>query len=146
MLWTCTTVYFFQYNPTLLGETLPVEQVAHLACAMHIKPHVSFICGARPCAPRICVIPVAHPNTCVTHNICGAPHLGAPRIGCATDIKNGAPLICFPFVFFSKIQQKYIVYSKKYTIYSTNAKIYTSVTQEFTEIHQYEVKCQKTSI
>jgi hypothetical protein len=88
--------------------------VAHLACAMHIKPQVTFICGARPCAPRICIISVAHPITCDTHSICGAPHLGAPRIGCATDIQNGAPLICFPF-FFQKYSR-----NTKYTaeIYS----------------------------
>jgi hypothetical protein len=76
--------------------------VAHLACATHIKPQVTFICGARPCAPRIWIVSVAHPIMCATHSICGAPHLGAPRIRCATDIKNGAPQICFPFYFFRK--------------------------------------------
>jgi hypothetical protein len=53
-------------------------------------------------APRICIISVAHPITYVTHNICGAPKGGAPRIGCATDIKIGAPQIYFPFYFFRK--------------------------------------------
>jgi hypothetical protein len=114
------------------------DLVAHLACATHIKPQVSFICGACPCAPRIGVIPVAHPSTCATHSLCGAPKGGAPRIGCATDM--------FSILFFSKIQQKYIVYSRKYIVYSRNAKVYTSVTHEFTEIHQYKVKCRKTSI
>jgi hypothetical protein len=36
------------------------------------------------------------------HNIYGAPKGGAPRIGCATDIKIGAPQICFPFYFSRK--------------------------------------------
>jgi hypothetical protein len=36
------------------------------------------------------------------HNICGAQKGGAPWIGCATDIKIGAPQICFPFYFFQK--------------------------------------------
>jgi hypothetical protein len=45
---------------------------------------------------------VAHPNACATHNICGASKGGAPQIGCAADIKIGAPHICFPFYFFQK--------------------------------------------
>jgi hypothetical protein len=56
------------------------DLVVHLACATHIKPQVTFICGARPYAPRICIISVAHPITCATYNICGAPHLDTPRI------------------------------------------------------------------
>jgi hypothetical protein len=39
------------------------------------------------------------------HNISGAPKGGAPWIGCATDIKIGAPQICFPF-FFKKIKNR----------------------------------------
>jgi hypothetical protein len=54
--------------------------VAHLACATHIKPQVTFICGARPYAPRIAVIPVAHSSTCTTHSLYGAPKGGASRI------------------------------------------------------------------
>jgi hypothetical protein len=45
---------------------------------------------------------VAHPNACATHNIRGAPKGSAPRIGYATDIKIGAPQICFPFYFILK--------------------------------------------
>jgi hypothetical protein len=76
--------------------------VAHLWCATHIKPLVYIISGACLYAPRLCVLSVAHPNACGTHNICGAPKGGAPRIGCATDIKISAPQICFPFYFFWK--------------------------------------------
>jgi hypothetical protein len=101
--------------------------VAYLACATHMKPQVTFICGVRLCAPLIGVISVAHPITCATHSVCGAPRFGAPRIGCATDIKNGAPQICFPFYFFRK-------YSKntQYTIeniqYIAEMQRYTSLT------------------
>jgi hypothetical protein len=76
--------------------------VAHMWWATHIKLLVYIISGARLYAPRLCVISVAHPNACATHNICGAPKGGAPRIGCATDIKIGAPQICFPFYFCRK--------------------------------------------
>jgi hypothetical protein len=60
---------------------------------------------------------VAHPITCATHNICGAPKGGAPRKGCATDIKIGAPQICFPFYFYKKKLK-----IKKKTIFFENHK------------------------
>jgi hypothetical protein len=98
--------------------------VAHLACATHIKPQVTFICGARLCAPRIGVIPMAHPSTCATHSLCGAPKGGAPRIGCATDIKIGAPQICFPFYFFRKYSRN-THYTAKNIQYTVQMQRYT---------------------
>jgi hypothetical protein len=62
---------------------------------------------------------------------CGACLFRAPRIGCATDIKKGAPQICLHFNFFKNIIE-YIVYSKKYAVYSRIQR-YISVTQKFTE-------------
>jgi hypothetical protein len=92
----CTT------RETLICGTPIWASVAHPWCATHIKPLIFITSGAR------------------LHNIYGAPHLGAPRIGCATGNKYGAPLICFLFIFFSRIQQKYTVYSTK--IYSIQQK------------------------
>jgi hypothetical protein len=118
---------------TLLGESLSVAHyflgfVTHLPCATYMKPHITFIRGARLSAPRIDVMTVAHCSTCATDSAYGARRFGAPRIGCVTDIKNGAPQICLPFYFFSKIQQKYTIYSRKYTVYSRNLKVYISNT------------------
>jgi hypothetical protein len=85
--------------------------------------------------------------TCVTVkcHIRGAPRRGAPRIISAAH-PIGAPLVCFLFVFFLEYSRNTQYTAQKYIIYSRNAKIYISVTQEFTKIHQYEVKCRKTSI
>jgi hypothetical protein len=79
----------------LLGELLSVRTilgfVAHRECATHIKPQITFICGARVYAPQIDVMTVVHPSACTTDSVCGARRFGVPRIGCVTDIKNDAP-------------------------------------------------------
>jgi hypothetical protein len=62
----------------------------------------------------------------------GAPRRGAPRIISAAH-PIGAPLVCFLFVFFSRIQQKYTVYSTK--IYSIQQK-YKDIHISNTGIHQ----------